>query len=87
LNVLFTEKECFVVSSDFKMPDENQVLNKSSEGIFEQASYDDDGVITDFNNLPDEVLLGVEKSDARSTWAWKRKFQVSLANWMQFGCK
>ncbi|GJU01251.1 putative reverse transcriptase domain-containing protein [Tanacetum coccineum] len=25
LNVLFTEKECFVVSSDFKMPDENQV--------------------------------------------------------------
>ncbi|GJS63087.1 hypothetical protein Tco_0677651 [Tanacetum coccineum] len=24
LNVLFTEKECFVVSSDFKMPDENQ---------------------------------------------------------------
>ncbi|GKD72576.1 hypothetical protein Tco_1330858, partial [Tanacetum coccineum] len=30
------------------------------------------------------VLLGVEKSDARSTWAWKRKCQVSLANWMQF---
>ncbi|GJS40807.1 hypothetical protein Tco_0565850 [Tanacetum coccineum] len=25
LNVLFTEKECFVVSSDFKMPDENQL--------------------------------------------------------------
>ncbi|GJQ98029.1 putative ribonuclease H-like domain-containing protein [Tanacetum coccineum] len=28
LNVLFTEKECYVVSSDFKMPDENQVLLK-----------------------------------------------------------
>ncbi|GJW71387.1 putative ribonuclease H-like domain-containing protein [Tanacetum coccineum] len=28
LNVLFTEKECFVVSSDFKMPDENQALLK-----------------------------------------------------------
>ncbi|GJV72883.1 putative ribonuclease H-like domain-containing protein, partial [Tanacetum coccineum] len=28
LKVLFTEKECFVVSSDFKMPDENQVLLK-----------------------------------------------------------
>ncbi|GJR07723.1 ribonuclease H-like domain-containing protein [Tanacetum coccineum] len=28
LNVLFTENECFVVSSDFKMPDENQVLLK-----------------------------------------------------------
>ncbi|GJU47190.1 hypothetical protein Tco_1204456 [Tanacetum coccineum] len=31
------------------------------------------------------VLFGVEKSEARSTWAWKRKCQVSLANWMQFG--
>ncbi|GJV34604.1 hypothetical protein Tco_1395004 [Tanacetum coccineum] len=31
------------------------------------------------------VLLGVEKSEARSTWGWKRKCQVSLANWMQFG--
>ncbi|GJW47508.1 hypothetical protein Tco_0079154 [Tanacetum coccineum] len=29
LNVLFTEKECFVVSSDFKMPDENQVSSGS----------------------------------------------------------
>ncbi|GKG63641.1 hypothetical protein Tco_0643189, partial [Tanacetum coccineum] len=29
--------------------------DKSSEGIFEQASYDDDGVITDFNNLSGEV--------------------------------
>ncbi|GJS43904.1 putative reverse transcriptase domain-containing protein [Tanacetum coccineum] len=28
LNVLFTKKECFVVSSDFKMPDANQVLLK-----------------------------------------------------------
>ncbi|GJX22879.1 putative reverse transcriptase domain-containing protein [Tanacetum coccineum] len=34
-----------------------------------------------------QVRLGVEKSDARSTWAWKRKCQVSLANWMQFGCQ
>ncbi|GJS26869.1 putative ribonuclease H-like domain-containing protein [Tanacetum coccineum] len=31
--------------------------------------------------------LVFEKSDARSTWAWKRKCQVSLANWMQFGCQ
>ncbi|GJV37061.1 hypothetical protein Tco_1409538 [Tanacetum coccineum] len=34
---------------------EIRIYDKSSEGIFEQASYDDDGVITDFNNLPDEV--------------------------------
>ncbi|GJZ04159.1 ribonuclease H-like domain-containing protein [Tanacetum coccineum] len=26
-----------------------------SPSIFEKASYDDDGIITDFNNLPDEV--------------------------------
>ncbi|GJX51145.1 putative ribonuclease H-like domain-containing protein [Tanacetum coccineum] len=32
------------------------------------------------------VLLGVEKGDARSTWTWKTKCQLSLANWMQFGC-
>ncbi|GJT66577.1 putative ribonuclease H-like domain-containing protein, partial [Tanacetum coccineum] len=28
LKVLFTETECLVVSSDFKMPDENQILQK-----------------------------------------------------------
>ncbi|GJR39588.1 putative ribonuclease H-like domain-containing protein [Tanacetum coccineum] len=183
-------EEVFSDDDDDEMP-EIRIYDKSSEGIFEQASYDDDGVITDFNNLPDEtrklsqgkslrlyalvkvkeplndgrwvelaeellqsklqqmskcyhslwrpvaltkdeeafdarimclfrfqciggftltenpqkvvvqflgqriilmamqeqtiVLLGVEKSDARSTWAWKRKCQVSLANWMQFG--
>ncbi|GJV00258.1 putative ribonuclease H-like domain-containing protein [Tanacetum coccineum] len=37
-----------------EMP-EIRIYDKSSEGIFEQASYDDDGIITDFNNLPDEV--------------------------------
>ncbi|GJR11507.1 putative ribonuclease H-like domain-containing protein [Tanacetum coccineum] len=37
------------------MMPEIRIYDKSSEGIFEQASYDDDGVITDFNNLPDEV--------------------------------
>ncbi|GJX03921.1 putative ribonuclease H-like domain-containing protein, partial [Tanacetum coccineum] len=37
-----------------EMP-EIRIYDKSSEGIFEQASYDDDGVITDFNNLPGEV--------------------------------
>ncbi|GJR07980.1 putative ribonuclease H-like domain-containing protein, partial [Tanacetum coccineum] len=33
------------------------------------------------------VLLGVEKGDAKSTWTWKRKCQLSLANWMHFGCQ
>ncbi|GJR40378.1 putative ribonuclease H-like domain-containing protein, partial [Tanacetum coccineum] len=33
------------------------------------------------------VLLGVGKDDAGSTWTWKRTCQLSLANWMQIGCK
>ncbi|GKG54233.1 hypothetical protein Tco_0557756, partial [Tanacetum coccineum] len=33
------------------------------------------------------VLLGVGKDDAVSTWTWKRTCQLSLANWMQIGCK
>ncbi|GKG35990.1 hypothetical protein Tco_0443668, partial [Tanacetum coccineum] len=46
------EEEVF--SDADEMP-EIRIYDKSSEGIFEQASYDDDGIITDFNNLPDEV--------------------------------
>ncbi|GJZ88540.1 putative ribonuclease H-like domain-containing protein [Tanacetum coccineum] len=48
------EKKVFSDDDDDEMP-EIRIYDKSSEGIFEQASYDDDGVITDFNNLPDEV--------------------------------
>ncbi|GJY06546.1 hypothetical protein Tco_0373600, partial [Tanacetum coccineum] len=33
------------------------------------------------------ILLGVGRDDAGSTWTWKRKCQLSLANWMQFVCK
>ncbi|GKD77059.1 putative ribonuclease H-like domain-containing protein, partial [Tanacetum coccineum] len=47
-------EEVFSDDDDDEMP-EMRIYDKSSEGIFEQASYDDDGVITDFNNLPDEV--------------------------------
>ncbi|GKA19499.1 putative ribonuclease H-like domain-containing protein [Tanacetum coccineum] len=48
------EEEVFSYDNEDEMP-EIRIYDKSSEGIFEQASYDDDGVITDFNNLPDEV--------------------------------
>ncbi|GJT34148.1 putative ribonuclease H-like domain-containing protein, partial [Tanacetum coccineum] len=48
------EEEVFSDDNEDEMP-EIRIYDKSSEGIFEQASYDDDGVITDFNNLPDEV--------------------------------
>ncbi|GJS38107.1 hypothetical protein Tco_0536489 [Tanacetum coccineum] len=60
--VLFTETECLVVSSDFKMPDENQILLKSARNlsqpkirIFDEASYDEEGVITDFNSLLQKI--------------------------------
>ncbi|GJT00691.1 putative ribonuclease H-like domain-containing protein [Tanacetum coccineum] len=49
-------EEVFSDDDDDEMP-EIRIYDKSSEGIFEQASYDDDGVITDFNNLPDEFKL------------------------------
>ncbi|GJU59009.1 ribonuclease H-like domain-containing protein [Tanacetum coccineum] len=48
------EEEVFSDDNEDEMP-EIRIYDKSSEGIFEQASYDDDGVITDFNNLPDTV--------------------------------
>ncbi|GJR99063.1 putative ribonuclease H-like domain-containing protein [Tanacetum coccineum] len=47
------EEEVFSDADDDEMP-EIRIYDKSSEGIFEKASYDD-GIITDFNNLPDEV--------------------------------
>ncbi|GKF72470.1 hypothetical protein Tco_0208584, partial [Tanacetum coccineum] len=48
------KEEVFSDANDDEMP-EIRIYDKSSEGIFEKASYDDDGIITDFNNLPDEV--------------------------------
>ncbi|GKD01475.1 hypothetical protein Tco_1171749, partial [Tanacetum coccineum] len=47
-------EEVFSDADDDEMP-EIRIYDKSSEGIFDQASYDDDGIIADFNNLPDEV--------------------------------
>ncbi|GJZ32134.1 putative ribonuclease H-like domain-containing protein [Tanacetum coccineum] len=47
-------EEVFSDDDNDDMP-EIRIYDKSSEGIFEQASYDDEGVITDFNNLPDKV--------------------------------
>ncbi|GJR41603.1 hypothetical protein Tco_1309706 [Tanacetum coccineum] len=47
------DEEVFSDADDDEMP-EIRIYDKSNEGIFEKASYDDDGIITDFNNLPDE---------------------------------
>ncbi|GJX51077.1 putative ribonuclease H-like domain-containing protein, partial [Tanacetum coccineum] len=48
------DEEVFSDADDDEMP-EIRIYDKSNEGIFEKASYDDDGIITDFNNLPNEV--------------------------------
>ncbi|GJT70954.1 putative ribonuclease H-like domain-containing protein [Tanacetum coccineum] len=39
---------------DSPMP-ELEIFHKSETGIFDEASYDEEGVITDFNNLPTEI--------------------------------
>ncbi|GJU32641.1 putative ribonuclease H-like domain-containing protein [Tanacetum coccineum] len=39
---------------DSSMP-ELKIFHKSETGIFDEASYDEEGVITDFNSLPTEI--------------------------------
>ncbi|GKC98733.1 putative ribonuclease H-like domain-containing protein [Tanacetum coccineum] len=41
---------------DSDMP-ELTIFNKPQKGIFDKASYDDEGMIHDFNNLPTEVAV------------------------------
>ncbi|GKA05922.1 putative ribonuclease H-like domain-containing protein [Tanacetum coccineum] len=53
LNVLFTEKECFVVSSDFKMPDENQEVRVCLSFVGEK------GLKTEFSNARTPQQNGV----------------------------
>ncbi|GKF42527.1 hypothetical protein Tco_0125869, partial [Tanacetum coccineum] len=39
---------------DSPMP-ELEIFHKSETGIFDEASYDEEGVITDFNSIPTEI--------------------------------
>ncbi|GJX98869.1 putative ribonuclease H-like domain-containing protein [Tanacetum coccineum] len=41
---------------DSDMP-ELTIFNKPQQGIFDEASYDDEGMVHDFNNLPTEVAI------------------------------
>ncbi|GJZ53287.1 putative ribonuclease H-like domain-containing protein [Tanacetum coccineum] len=41
---------------DSDMP-ELTIFNKPQQGIFDEASYDDEGMVHDFNNLPTEVAV------------------------------
>ncbi|GKG00155.1 hypothetical protein Tco_0301845, partial [Tanacetum coccineum] len=36
---------------------ELKIFNRPKQGIFDAASYDEEGVVTDFNNLPTEVAV------------------------------
>ncbi|GJT03250.1 putative ribonuclease H-like domain-containing protein [Tanacetum coccineum] len=36
---------------------ELEIFNRPKQGIFDAASYDEEGVVTDFNNLPTEVAI------------------------------
>ncbi|GJU65062.1 putative ribonuclease H-like domain-containing protein [Tanacetum coccineum] len=40
-------------------PMQLEIFHKSETGIFDEASYDKEGVITDFNNLPTEIEVWV----------------------------
>ncbi|GKE82533.1 hypothetical protein Tco_1552533, partial [Tanacetum coccineum] len=42
------------VNTGTPMP-ELEIFHKSEIGIFDEASYDEEGVITDFNSLPTEI--------------------------------
>ncbi|GJV29202.1 ribonuclease H-like domain-containing protein [Tanacetum coccineum] len=44
---------------DSDMP-ELTIFNKPQKGIFDEASYDDEGMVHDFNNLPTEVVSSVQ---------------------------
>ncbi|GJY31314.1 putative ribonuclease H-like domain-containing protein [Tanacetum coccineum] len=65
------EEEVLSDADDDEMP-EIRIYDKSSEGIFEKASYDDDGIITDFNNLPDESQKPLKKK------GWVESYEEEL---------
>ncbi|GJU64781.1 putative ribonuclease H-like domain-containing protein [Tanacetum coccineum] len=43
-------------TDDSDMP-ELKIFNRPKQGIFDAASYDEEGVVTDFNNLPTKVAV------------------------------
>ncbi|GJR75726.1 hypothetical protein Tco_0088091 [Tanacetum coccineum] len=76
------EEEVFSDADDDEMP-EIRIYDKSSEGIFEKASYDDEGIISDFNNLPDEVdvptnpTLRIHNAHPQSQILWRSQYTCS----------
>ncbi|GJT32132.1 putative ribonuclease H-like domain-containing protein [Tanacetum coccineum] len=54
---------------DSPMP-ELEIFHKSEAGIFDEASYDEEGVITDFNSLPTKIA---DLCDWLPKWVYKNK--------------
>ncbi|GJW51524.1 putative ribonuclease H-like domain-containing protein [Tanacetum coccineum] len=50
------EEEVFSDADDDEMPEIRiEIFHKPETGIFDEASYDEEGVITDFNSLPTKI--------------------------------
>ncbi|GJT15649.1 putative ribonuclease H-like domain-containing protein [Tanacetum coccineum] len=64
---------------DSSMP-ELEIFHKSETGIFDEASYDEDGVITDFNSLPTEIEVTNLKrfAEALQMTGWVQAMQEEL---------
>ncbi|GJV75509.1 ribonuclease H-like domain-containing protein [Tanacetum coccineum] len=63
---------------DSDMP-ELTIFNKPWKGIFDEASYDDEGMVHDFNNLPTEVAEEPKKiSEALKDDSWVEAMQEEL---------
>ncbi|GJZ70499.1 reverse transcriptase domain-containing protein [Tanacetum coccineum] len=71
-----------VNTDDSDMP-ELEIFNRPKQWIFNAASYDEEGVVTDFNNLPTEVAEEPKKiSEALKDDSWVKAMQEEL---LQFG--
>ncbi|GJY58510.1 ribonuclease H-like domain-containing protein [Tanacetum coccineum] len=71
-NLKTQENEAY---STADMP-ELTIFNKPQKGIFDEASYDDEGMVHDFNNLPTEVAVSLFLLLGYTTFTHKVKYWV-----------
>ncbi|GJT10204.1 putative ribonuclease H-like domain-containing protein [Tanacetum coccineum] len=70
---------------DSDMP-ELTIFNKPQKEIFDKASYDDEGMVYDFNNLPIEVAEEPKKiSEALKDDSWVAAMQEELLHAFSYG--
>ncbi|GJR73345.1 hypothetical protein Tco_0085710 [Tanacetum coccineum] len=56
------------------------IFNTPKQGIFDAASYDEEGVVTDFNNLPTEVAVSSSFFLGYTTFTHRVKYWVILSH-------